>query len=204
MKVKTKKAWEKFLKRLKVSWRGILFVMRRPKYIILTVAVALLFAIILTMTSSGTTDWQLLFSSISAGDKFGILGTVFLRVFTNLLTFDGWLILLLSICQGVAIALLVFNFREQHHVDDKSLLRSSVASVIAIVGAGCPMCGTSLLIPLLTTIFSTSAYVIFDSISNFVMLIAFALMLFALRRLGFVSFTVMNSKKVRKEKNDQR
>jgi hypothetical protein len=194
----------KWWKRVKIAARGGFYVLSHPQYLTLALGVALLFAYILTMTTSGTTELKLLFSSLSFGDKVGVLGGIFGRVFTNTWSVSGALVWLLSICQGILISLLIFHRRRSRKLDDSALMNSSIASVLAIVGAGCPTCGTSLIMPLLTVVFSSAAYTVLNSLSAIILVVAFVLVLFSLRRLGFLCYTIESRDKhfSKKETND--
>jgi hypothetical protein len=200
MAKKVRKIFGKWWKRVILAWRGIGYVMRRPRYLVLAGLVAILFAFILTLTANGTTDLRLLFSGLSIGDTLHVVGGIFVRTVTNLPSITGILTWLLAICQGVLIALLIFNMQANRKLDDRAVLDSSFASILAILGAGCPTCGTSLLMPVLTAVFSSAAYTALGVIINVILLIAFILVLMALRRLGFLSHLIMSREQHNKSK----
>jgi hypothetical protein len=185
-----RKTFVKLRGRVKMAAAGALYVLGRPRYLIFAAIVALLFAYILTFTTGGTTNLELLLSNLSFSDKLAVLAAVLGKTFTSVPSLVGAFVWLLSLAQGVLISMLIFHFRHAKKVDDSALMNSSLASFFAILGAGCPTCGTSLLMPLLTAVFSSAAYTILNSISVIIMVVAFVLVLFALRRLGFLCYTI--------------
>lgn len=177
---------ENYFKKWQVSVAGILRVLRIPRYAALNIGIFLAFAWILTIFSIGNTDWNLLFSQVDWLGKLEIVIGGFVRIFTNLTSIDGVLTFLLSILQAVAISLIIFNFRRTRKFNDTAA-DSGIAGIIAIFGAGCPTCGTSLLLPILVTIFGAGVSSVWGSISWIITIVAFGLLLHALRKLGFMS-----------------
>jgi hypothetical protein len=176
---------------------GIGYVLKLWRYALLAAVLVLVFAWVLTLVSSGSTDINLLLSALPLDDKLAVLGGVFVRVFTNLTTLDGVSTLLLSLLQGITIAMLVFNFKQQHKLDSESATNTGIASLIAMFGVGCSACGTSLLMPIISIIFSSSAYIVAEVASRTITIVAFVLILYAMRRLGLLAFTHVTAKKHR-------
>jgi Na+/proline symporter len=182
----------------KLAILGVGYVLQRWRFASLAVAIAIGFAFILTLVTSGSTDVKLLVSAISLPDKLLVLGSVFIRVFTNLTSPAGLLVGLLSLLQGITLALLVFNYREQRKLDSQSAADSGIAAIIAVFGLGCSACGTSLLMPLITLFFSSGAFAIAEVVGHLTTLAAFMLVLYALRRLGLTSFVTITANHRRK------
>jgi hypothetical protein len=182
---------------------GVGYVVRKWRYACLAVLLALLFAFIFTLVAGGSTDFKLLFSSLPVADKLSVLGAVFIKVFTNITSLGGVATLLLSLLQGITITLLIFNYKQQHKLDSAGAADSGIASVIALFGVGCSACGTSLLTPLITIFFSSSAYLVAEVLSNVIMIVAFVLILYAMRRLGIISFmTILAQRHIKGKKHE--
>jgi hypothetical protein len=188
----------------KLACVGVVYVLRLWRYTILAIFITLLFAFVLTLVTSGSTDFKLLVSALPITDKLGVLGDVFVRIFTNLTSLDGVATLLLSLLQGVAVALLVFNFKHQHKLDGESVAGSGLAGLIAMLGLGCSACGTSLLMPIVTLIFSSGAYAVAETVGRAITVAAFLLVLYATRRLGLQVFAITTAKKRKEQHENQK
>ena len=194
----------RFSDQTKLAFVGAGMVLKHPRYLTIAILSAVLFALIFTLTSSGSTDWNLLTSSLPFVDKLKVLLSLFVRIWTNSISLEGFFVLLLSSLQGIAISLLFFTYHHQKKLDTSSATNSSIASIIALFGLGCSSCGTSLLSPLLNLFFASSAYILVDSISSIIMIIAFTLSLYAVRRLGYTSYLTItaNNHLRKKEKHE--
>jgi hypothetical protein len=194
------------LDKTKLACLGTAYVTTKWKYALLSFSISMVFAFILTLTISGNTDWRLLTSSITVIDKLELIGAICIRVFANATTLHGFLVLLLAILQGMSIALLTFSYKMHKRVDGDSLSSTGIASIIAFLGLGCSTCGTSLLMPLINILFTSSAYIIADSISSVMMIVAFVLSFYTIRRLGFTIYIAESSLRhqIRKGKNEKR
>jgi hypothetical protein len=191
-------ALRRWLKRWRVAGGGIGQVLRRPKYLVFALIIAGIFVIILSLLSVGTTDIALIFGpGLDYAGRLQVLGANLGGFFVNLLSPANFLILLLSLAQGVLFALIIFYAKYQKRLDDRGVLGGSAAGILALIAAGCPTCGTSLLMPVLTALFSSAAYTIFASLSLLVMVIAFIFVLFSLRRLGWLCSTALAAERAK-------
>jgi hypothetical protein len=82
--------------------------------------------------------------------------------------------------------MIVFLWRTRRKFDDTALLESAGASLIALIGAGCPLCGGTILLPVLMSLFGVSAMTFLQGISLFLMAAALVPIVFATKRLGFL------------------
>jgi hypothetical protein len=153
-------------------------VLRRPKWAALALAIFLIFGMILSLLMSGTTEFALLFSSIDAGAKFGILGGAFVRLFTSPLT------LIMVLLQSVVLTLLVKVIRQPKSCAPGDSANAGFGALFTLLGSGCPTCGVSLLTPILATIFAGGAYAAVAVLGTVATFAAFVINLWTLKKLG--------------------
>jgi len=177
---------------------GIGWGMREWRNVLVGVLVAGFFAIILTMMRAGTTEFALLVSDLPLYEKLNVVGAVVGRIGESFWTVDGFLILGLSLMQGVLVGMLVGNWRERKRVDGDGIGGAGIAGTMAILGAGCTTCATSLLVPMMSVIFSSAAYAMIGVVSGVVMGVAFVIGLLALRRLGFLNYLAVTARRYKK------
>ncbi|MDL2328095.1 hypothetical protein LJC64_05570, partial [Ruminococcaceae bacterium OttesenSCG-928-A11] len=132
-----------------------------------------------------------------------VVGQVYLEFISNFISIDKILILLASLGQGVIIALIVHVWKSRREFDEKVLLRGAGASLIALIGAGCPMCGGTIILPILLSIFGASAFVFLQNISLILMIISIIVIIFAIKRLGFLCYMQPKSKKKDENKEEE-
>lgn len=97
-----------------------------------------------------------------------------------LLTF----MLLLALVQGILLASLIYVVRQQRKVDDKLVSGSSFATLFAIIGLGCPACGTSLITPVVALFISGSAVTVSQRITLVATPLALGIGLYGLYAVG--------------------
>lgn len=90
----------------------------------------------------------------------------------------------LSVLQGVNIAALTYIIRHQQKVDSKLLGGGSFVGILALIGLGCPACGTSLITPLIAVFVSGSAVAIAEQITLIALPFAIAMSLYGMYVLG--------------------
>lgn len=198
----TKHFWVSFLDKTKVSLIGTVQVLTRWQYLLLTLCVAILFSMLFGVLSVGSAKWNLLLSSLPTADKLSILGEALLSVLQNANTFAGFVVLLTVLLQGVVITLLVFTMKRQRKTQREreaisgGVGESAFATIIATLGLGCSACGTSLVIPLISFISSSAAFL--GTVATTVAVLAVLLLLHSLWRMGCIAYmfiSIENSKK---------
>ena len=93
------------LDQIKLGGIGISYLLSFKKYLLLFLFGWLFFLFFLTFFKDGSGNLALLFSGISIGQKLGLLWRVLLGCFGNFLSLYGLSLILLSLLQGLAIAL---------------------------------------------------------------------------------------------------
>ena len=168
---------------------GIRNVLRIPRYAVFSLLVALLFAHLIFFSINIGFYWAFMTSRLPLYDKLVVLtdmGQEMLKQgFTTRL---GALLIIVSVMQGIAVAIIVYSIRRNRRFDTKMAGAGGLALFAAALGLGCVPCGTSLLIPLLTLLFSSSAYAVASTASTLVLVVALALSIYSLYRLGYVAY----------------
>lgn len=185
----------------KMAIIGLGISLKRPKTAVTALIFTLIFAYILTLFKNGTATWNLLWSGIPITDKISVAAQVWQRVIENFTSLDGLLLILLSILQGLTIAMLLYVWKHREKKSAVSGLEAGgVGTALGFLALGCPSCGISLLTPFLTTIAGTSAMALADTLGWIFMILAFILLLHAIRRMGYSAF-ILKTAKHHKEKH---
>jgi hypothetical protein len=164
--------------------RGLLFAFKHPLFWAVFFPVAIVFLFVINLTNAWGMYFGLLSSALPFGDKLDILGSLVRHSFTDLSTsIDSRIFLLMSILQGLCIAMLVISVKTNREFDVPDLSKMSISSIIMLVGLGCPSCGTSILIPFLS-LFVSSAAAAASWLSTVFMLIAICLSLWAILKMA--------------------
>ena len=186
----------------KMAFLGVGLVLRRPSYAVMTVVIWLLFAYFLTFFQNGFGTWNLIWSGIDFGDKLIVLGDVWRRVLENFTSLYGVLLIILSLVQGLTIALLVYVWKGREKKSAVAGLEATgVGAAFGFLALGCPSCGISLLSPVLTAIIGTGAAAMVDVMGWIFLLLAYLLLLHALRKMGYTAYIMEAAKRYDKKKH---
>lgn len=136
--------------------------------------------------------------------NLSIIWDSFLAIFGLNQIFVDWLpIFALSFLQGVLIGLIVLLWRKQSEQNAANLERAGIITGLIALGAGCPTCGTTLITPLVGTLFSTSSLSIVGNVSTIVTIAAVIIAILSLKRLGEeVYVTIVNEKYLTRKKEE--
>lgn len=215
----------KFFDDFNLAARGFLLAFSRRKFRIIFVVIFVAFSLLLNLLTNGLSSFRLIFSG-SPVLAFGVLRTAFLGTFgigKNFLDFI--LNFLLSLLQAGLLSLVIFvyqhnkktNSARQKHSPKASesgqdssassgFETSAIVAGLALLGSGCPTCGTTLLAPILSTFLSGVAggVALAGKLAALFNIFAFLLGLLAFRKLGLETYAIIKSEKFmnRKKKED--
>lgn len=79
------------------------------------------------------------------------------------------------------------------------LQNAGIAAGLALLGSGCPTCGTTLITPILSSMFSTGSYAIAGTISGILTAVAFLLILWSLKKMGLEMYVIIKDEEWRKK-----
>lgn len=203
------KTWQQRLSRWLDEWRlafsGVVLATKNRRFLL---AAGLTFAIFGTLMNlfSGSTAALDLFWHVDMGEKLWLIGSAFLGLFGVGRSFWDWLLLFsVTLLQSILIGLVVLVWRKRRRnrseqvaataTNADNLQNAGLAAGLAVLGTGCPTCGTTLLAPLLGTLFSTSSYALAGAISGVLTAAAVIIALLTLKRLGNDAYALIISEK---------
>lgn len=199
---------DKWLDEWKMAASGTLLATRDWKFNLTTLITFLIFGTLMNLLSSSTAALSLFWATDFSG-KISILGDSFLAIFGVGRNFWDWLLLfLITLLQSILIGLVILvwqkkrrNRREQLLADvhnSDNLQSAGLVAGLAILGSGCPTCGTTLLMPVIGAIFSSSSYALAGAISGILTFAAVLLALFTLKRIGREAYAMIISEEFTK------
>lgn len=175
--------------------QGFLLATRRREFWPPFCLTFLIFGTLLNLLSNGFASFALIFASSLAGAG-KILLNAFLGIFGVGKSFgDFFLNLVLILLQSVLVALVCFV--AQHNRQQRQSERTSAALVagLAVLGSGCPTCGTTLLAPVLGALLSgsASAVALAGTLSLVLNILAILLAILVFKKLGFIAYATIKS-----------
>lgn len=190
---------------IQTATTGIYNLMKLPRYAILAIVISLIFAIIIFFAINANFYTPLLLSRLPLIDKISIVGSIIVEIFKQgFTTPNGALLIIVSILQGLSLAVVIFTARRNKRNEEdmaRQLSVSGIASIAAAIGLGCVPCGTSLILPIVALFFSGAAAATAANIASYLVLIlALVLSLFSLYRSGQIAFvyTQLEEKEAKK------
>lgn len=192
-----RRLWLKFAKwcdEWKIGAEGILLASRNKKFVVATIATFLVFGTIMSLLSSSTAALGL-FWQVDLGGKLKIIGSGFLAIFGVGRSFWDWLLVFsVTVIQSLLIGLIAMVWRKKRRnkkqqlqniaANSDNLQNASLAAGLAVLGSGCPTCGTTLLMPLLGSLFSTSSFALAGIVSGLLTAASIIIALLALKKVG--------------------
>lgn len=216
----------KFFDDFSLAARGLLLASRKRRFWYAFVPTFLLFGLLINLLSNGFSNLRLLFSG-----NLALAGKVLLSAFLGIFGFgknlpDFLLNFALTLLQASLISLVVFVYRHNqksaHQTSKKpspddsenreptqpkssGLESSALVAGLAILGSGCPTCGTTLLAPLLSTLFSGVAggVALAGKLALLFNILAFLLGLLAFRKLGLETYAIIKSEQFMNRKRKE-
>lgn len=196
---------DRWLDEWKMAFSGIILATRDPKFLLTFVLTFLIFGTLMNLLSGSTAAFSL-FWATDFGGKLAIICDGFLGIFGIGRNFWDWLLLfVVTLLQGILIGLVVLVWhkrRQSRKADVKAkaatensdnLQNAGLAAGLAVLGSGCPTCGTTLLAPVLGAVFSSGSYALASTISGLLTAAAVLLALFTLKRIGKDAFVMITS-----------
>jgi hypothetical protein len=161
------------------------------RYAILAIGIAIIFfEFTYWLFNSSVLGTILLSPNVSFIEKMLVLGSPFESVIASNGSYTLILMILLSIIQGVSIAALAYILKHQKKTDPNLVGSSSLIGLLAILGLGCPSCGTSLLTPIVALFVSGSAVAVSEQIMVIVLPAALLVGVYGLYSVGLKTATV--------------
>ena len=194
--------------KLKLSAKTVGWVLSRWRYALLAIVTAFLFfELIYWMFNLGVLFTILGSGGVSITEKINVLLSPLGSVATSSGVYVASLMVILSLLQGINIAVLAFTMRYQQKTDPSLLGGSTFVGLLALIGLGCPACGTSLITPVVALFVSTSAVAVSEKIMLVVLPLAITIGLYGIYVLGLRASAAranlnMNSALSKKEREE--
>ena len=160
-----------------------------------------MFGTLLNLLSGGTAAFNLMKVSDLSG-KLKIIGEAFFGIFGIGQNFLDWLLTFaISLLQAtlVGLTVMIWDWRNKEDNDADNLQRTGIVAGLAVLGSGCPTCGTTLLAPLLASVVGSGGLAIAGAISGVLTTLAIIIGVFALKQLGYEAYVIIIDEKYRRK-----
>ena len=193
--------WRKWLDDFAIAGKGILLATKEKRFWYGFVPTFIIFGMLMNLLAGGTSKFNLMFA-LGFPQVFHILGESFLAIFGINQPFLDWLpIFLICTLQGILIGLIVLLWNKKRQQNVENLGSAGIVAGLIALGAGCPTCGTTLLTPLLTSLFSAGGLAITGAVSTTITIIALIVAILSAKRLGVETYvTIINEKYLARKK----
>ena len=165
----------------------------------------------MNLLAGGFSKFELM-GAVGFGGSMKIIWDAFIGVFGVNMIFVDWVpVFLLALLQGVLIGLIVLlwdkkrvkaggksdkkSTDEKENTNSANVEKAGIITGLIALGAGCPTCGTTLLTPLLGTIFSTGSLAAVGVISGIVTAAAVIIAILSLKRIGEETYVIIINEK---------
>lgn len=196
---------ERWLDECKMAFSGVVLATRERRFLIATLIAFVIFGTLINLLSGSTSAFNLFWATDLPG-KLAIIGNAFLAIFGIGRNFWDWLLLFfITILQSLLIGLVALVWQKRRRSKKEQVVATAqnadnlqsagLAAGLAILGSGCPTCGTTLLMPLLGTLFSSSSYMLAGIISGLLTVAAILLALWSLKRIGKDAYVMILSER---------
>ncbi|MBQ6393728.1 hypothetical protein IJH74_00555 [Candidatus Saccharibacteria bacterium] len=182
----------RWLDECSLALRGFLMLTKEPRFWLFFIPFFIIFGTLLNLLSGGMAALNL-FGAVDFSGKIKILGDAFLNIFGVNQNFLDWLLVFaITLLQSALIGGIAVVWK--YNKDQASLQNSGIAAGLAILGSGCPTCGTALLTPIIGAIFSSGSYMIAGVVSGIITVLAILIVLFSLKKVGLDAYMLITSK----------
>lgn len=207
----TRQKFNRWLDQCQLALSGIILATKNPRFLLVTGITFVVFGTLMNLFS-GSTAALGLFWQVDLAGKFKIILDGFLGLFGVGRSFLDWLLLFsITLLQSILIGLVALVWQKRRRsrseqvaataANADNLQNAGLAAGLAILGTGCPTCGTTLLMPLIGTLFSTSSYALAGTISGLLTAAAVIVALLTLKRLGNEAYILIASERYQKHHN---
>lgn len=195
--------WRKWCDDFVLAGKGIMLATKEKRFWYGFIPSFLIFGTLMNLLQGGFSKFELM-GTLGFPENLQILWSSFISIFGVNQPFSDWLpIFLISLLQAILIGLIVLLWKKKKDQNSANLERAGIITGLIALGAGCPTCGTTLLTPLIGTIFSTGSLAIAGAVSTIVTILAIVIAILSLKRLGLeVYVTIINEKYLARKKEE--
>lgn len=208
-----RRKFRRWLDEWKIAGTGIILATKNRKFLLVFVLAFVIFGTLMSLLSSSTAVLGIFWSADVAG-KLKIIGDGFLSLFGVGRNFWDWLLTFsITALQSILIALVALVWQKKRRSQKSQIVATAtnadhlqnagLAAGLAILGSGCPTCGTTLLAPVLGTLFSSSSYALAGTVSGILTAAAVIVALFSLKRIGGDAYALITSEKYQAKRKQE-
>ncbi len=185
---------------LSLAGRGVLLASRYKSFYLPALISFLVFGTLLNLLAGSLGSFKLIAAS-SFLNGLKIIGNAFLGVFGVNKNFLDWILnFFISLLQGILIGLVFFVYKKNKEKASSTAETAGIVAGLAVLGSGCPTCGTTLLAPVIGTIFSGSSFAVAGTVSGILTFLAYFVAILAFKKVGFETYAIIKSEKYEKRK----
>lgn len=184
-------SWALIWIKVKLSLKTLWWLFVQPTYSLLAFFIATIFFELVYWIFNLQAFFLLMASPrLGLTDKLSVV----LSPFTSINSQNGpilfVLMIALAVLQGLSLTALIYAVRHQPKTDSKLLGGSVILGFLALIGLGCPACGTSLVTPVVALFVSGSAVAVSEQITTIALPLAIIIGLYGLYVLGLRISTI--------------
>ena len=187
-----------------LAGNGVLLAAKEKRFWYGFVPSFLFFGLLMNMLSGGLAKFELI-RLLGFPDGLRIIWDCFIGIFGINQPFLDWLpVFCIAVLQGVLIGLIVLLWKKKREQNSANLEKAGIITGLIALGAGCPTCGTTLITPLIGSIFSTCILSIAGTVSTIVTWLAIIIAVLSIKRLGEETYvTIINEKYLAKHAKEE-
>ena len=201
--------WRKWCDEFLLGGKGVLLATRERRFWVGFIIAFLVFGTLMNLLAGGTSKFELMFATGLGGSAKIILDAI-LGVFGyKMLVLDWLAVFMIALLQGTLIGLVVLLWQKKRTPKQSDVTNSANVEKVGIItglialGAGCPTCGTTLITPLLGTLFSTSGLAATGAISGLTTVLAIIIAVLSLKRIGEETYAIIINEKYLRKKEER-
>lgn len=183
-----------------LAGRGILLATREKRFWVGFVVAFLVFGTLMNLLAGGISKFQLMWASGAYGSLKIILDAIVGTLGIGRPVVEWLPTFALAVLQGALIGLIALLWHKKRAESVENVQKAGIITGLIALGAGCPTCGTTLLTPLLGTIFSTGSLAAVGAISSIVTVLAVVIAVLSLKRIGLEAYVIIVNEKYLKKK----
>ena len=214
----------RWLDEIKLSAYGLVLATRFRQFWVGFILIFIVFGTLLNLFASGFAAFNLMGASDFIG-KLNIIEDATLKLFGVNTSFVDWAnTFFMALLQGCLIGLIILIWKKRPknskiqredkqqyetsqentvstEIKSSSLQNTGIVAGLAILGSGCPTCGTALLTPILGAVFSGSGYAVAGTVSGIINFFEVLLALWTMKKLGLETYVIITNERRNRRKN---
>lgn len=196
----------KFFDDFLLAGKGILLAARTLRFWIVFLISFIVFGTLMFLLSDGFSAFSLM-GSMGFPACLKVPLDAMLSLFVIKTSFLDWFVIFfVALLQSILIAMIAVTMnvkkRGKKETTSENVERAGIAAGLAILGSGCPTCGTALLTPVLGAIFAGSSALI-GAISSLITILAVIIILLSLKKVGTECYCLIVSEKYQKKRGEK-